>query len=697
MEKALFRRVAYLILAAFMAGKAGAAPSSPDTISILPKPAQMRSLPTGFTLNEDVRLVFDSQHPEIRPTAEFLAELLEKNRGLHLQIGSPEPKKPAITFRWQGRSNASLAEAYHLTISAEGAVIEASDPGGFLYGAVTLWQLATDRSGAGPVMLQGTEIRDHPRFRWRGLMIDSARHYQSPHYLEQFIDWMAIHKLNVLHWHLTDDQGWRVEIKHYPRLTEIGGWRVPRGIGPTPIDPATGQPLRYGGIYTQDEIRALVAYAQARHVTILPEIDMPGHATAAIAAYPSLGVAPVLITEPSSDWGILPNLLNIDEPTFAFIDNVIGEMADLFPSLYFHVGGDEALKDQWKNSADIQSRMRQLGIKDEEQLQGYFMFRVGEILRKHGRKMIGWDEILQGGIAPNATVMSWRGIMGAVTAAKAGFDAILAPHPILYLDNRQSTSPGEPPGRGHVVTVEDIYHFDPMPTALNALQRRHILGVQANLWTEHMRDREELTKMAYPRTAALAEIAWSPAGQRDWPAFQMRLEKQRRRYAALGLVDDRPPEPAQDGRIFSQDLTLCSDKLPLSLEDSNFDGPHAIYMIDLMNPCWINKATALAGPMRLTADVGPVPFNFALGKDRDLIKLNAPSHPSGELEVRIDRCDGAVIARLVLPENPQATTLSVPLPDQGGAHDLCFTFTGRKIDPMWAINWIRFDPMASSP
>lgn len=273
------------------------------------------------------------------------------------------------------------------------------------------------------------------------------------------------------------------------------------------IDPATKRPRLYGGFYTQQQVREIVAYAAERFITIVPEIEMPGHASAAIAAYPQLGISGRPATVPA-DWGVYQNLFNVDESTFSFLEDVLAETLELFPSEYIHVGGDEAVKNQWHASARVQSRMREFGVKDEHALQSYFVQRIEKYLNAHGRRLIGWDEILEGGLAANATVMSWRGIEGAVTAAAAGHDTVLSPAPTLYLDNRPLNT-ARPPGRGPVVSIEDVYHFDPAPAALTDAQRQHVIGVQANLWTEHVRTEDRAEYMIFPRAAALAEVGWS--------------------------------------------------------------------------------------------------------------------------------------------------------------------------------------------
>ncbi|MGB6353379.1 MAG: family 20 glycosylhydrolase, partial [Steroidobacteraceae bacterium] len=388
---------------------------------------------------------------------------------------------------------------------------------------VTLWQLLPPAGHSGLIPAQ--TIRDAPAYPWRGLMLDSARHFQSISFIRSMIDWMAWHKLNVLHWHLSDDQGWRLEIRKYPRLTSVGAWRTSPGGA------------RYGGFYSQDEVRGLVRFAAARHVQIVPEIEMPGHATAAIAAYPWLGSAAPGAAPPSvsASWGVLDHVFNLRPDTFAFLRNVLAEVMQLFPAPYIHLGGDEAVKDEWKASPEIQARARRLGISDPDALQAYFTRRMGSYLAAHGRRMIGWDEILRPGLARHAIVMSWHGVSGAHAAALAGHDSILAPAPTLYFDNRQSTLADEPPGRLTLVSLEQVYRFEPHDASLAADQQHHVLGVQANLWTEHMQSGEQVQWMALPRAAALAEVGWSAAARRNWPDFLERLVPMFARYRAFGL------------------------------------------------------------------------------------------------------------------------------------------------------------------
>ena len=465
-----------------------------------------------------------------RAAGERLSSLLVRSGGPRLGFGA----RGKIRFRRD--AGIPGPESYRLNVTPSGIEIRASSDAGLFYGAETLWQLmsSADQKQRIPALL----IEDHPSFSWRGMMLDSARHMQPLSYIKQLVDRMAAAKLNLLHWHLTDDQGWRIEIDRYPRLTSIGAWRE-NGVA-AGVDPATGKPALYGGFYSKNDIRELVEFARQRHVTIVPEIDMPGHASAIIAAYPSLASIPDPPRRPSNDWGILPNLLNPSDETFAFIDNVLDEVMELFPGPFIHVGGDEAVKDQWKSNPAVQAKMRKLGLKDEDALQGWFTARVGAYLEKHGRRLVGWDEILGGHVPRNAVVMSWHGIEGGAAAAKSGHDAVLAASPILYLDHIQSASGDESPGRGEIISWKELYGFDPLPPGITKEEHSHILGLQGNLWTEHVRTTDYADRMIWPRASIVAELAWSnPA--KDWGQFSRRLAASMQRSTRLGEGFDRSP------------------------------------------------------------------------------------------------------------------------------------------------------------
>ena len=453
--------------------------------------------------------------------ARYLVELWTRTNGLTLPVAIGTANAGATstdTIAFQRHSGFG-PEAYEIEVAPHRVIVSATSAIGLFYGAVTLWQLLPPGGAAGQIPAQ--TIRDTPAYAWRGLMLDSARHFQSPAFIRSMIDWMALHKLNVLHWHLTDDQGWRLEIRKYPRLTSVGAWR---------IDPGGA---RYGGFYTQDEVRDIVRFAATRHVQIVPEIEMPGHATAAIAAYPSVGAGGDEALRVSASWGVHSQLFNLEPGTFEFLENVLGEVLELFPSRYIHVGGDEAVKDEWNASPTVQARARQLGIHGADAMQSYFTQRIAKFLSAHGRRAVGWDEILQPGLPSDAVVMAWRGVSGAHAAAVKGNDTVLAPDPALYFDHRQSKLAAEPPGRLSIISLEDVYRFEPGDQQLSDTQRRHILGLQAELWTEHITTGQRLEWMALPRAAALAEVGWS--SQRNWPDFLRRLVSMSARYRALNL------------------------------------------------------------------------------------------------------------------------------------------------------------------
>jgi hexosaminidase len=671
-------------------------PAAPtQSVSVIPAPAKVVMNRGSFALSAATPVRYAAGSPG-EQVASYFVDLMKRTRGVALAAAAGETGgKQAISFVLKAREGSQVEEAYSLVVSPERILVSSHSPRGLFYGAVTLWQLAAG------TQVPALEIEDAPRFRWRGLMLDSARHYQSPQFIERLLDTMALHKLNVLHWHLTDDQAWRLEIKKYPKLTEVGAWRVPAGAAPAAdIDPATQRPRLYGGFYTQDQAREIVAYAAARHITVVPEIEMPGHASAAIAAYPQLGVTGKPSVVPA-DWGIYQNLFNVDESTFAFLEDVLREVIELFPGEYIHVGGDEAVKNQWQASAHVQSRRRELGVKDEHALQSYFVQRIEKYLNAHDRRLIGWDEILEGGLAPNATVMSWRGIQGAVAAAEAGHDTVLSPAPTLYFDNRPLNTAHT--GRGPVVSIEDVYRFDPAPSQLSEAQRAHILGVQANLWTEHVRTEDRAEYMIFPRAAAIAEVGWSPAARIDWQSFSARLPDQLARYRALGVGFAQASEAVatQPGRRTSHELASCSEKILLSLEDdAPLQGERAVFLVDILNPCWLYRDADLSQVTAIAASVGQVPFNFQIGDDIKMFPLRKPQTPAGELEVRMDGCEGEKIATLPLAPatKSQAVTQLAPVAfaKRTGPHDLCFTFTQATVDPLWVLDAVQLVGLAGA-
>jgi len=528
----LLRPALVLVLFATVATPAVASTSVP----VIPLPAKVTHGRGALTLKADTQVNVPAGDTNARHAADYFVGLLESSRGARLKIAesSNGERSSGTLIRFATDPSAPAGdEAYAVSVTPSGAQVRARSSAGLFYGGITLWQLMTADGGSGfPVTVQATRIEDAPRFVWRGFMLDSARHMQSVEEIKRFLDQMAQAKLNVFHWHLTDDQGWRLEIKRYPRLTDIGAWRVPVGKAGRGAD---GKPMRYGGFYTQAQAREIVEYAAQRHITVVPEIEMPGHAQAAIAAYPEFGVTGK-VPMVSADWGVHPYLYNTNDTTFAFLESVLSEVMAVFPGTYIHVGGDEAVKAQWQASPQVQAQRRALGLADEQALQSWFIKRIERFIVSKGRKLIGWDEILEGGLPPEATVMSWRGIKGAVEAARQGHDVVLTPSNVTYFNRLQSDAVDEPPSHDYPTPLRAVYDFDPIPAELTTEQAIHVLGTQANLWTEHVRTEPRMEHMAFPRLAALAETAWTPRAERDWGGFLQRLAPQMQRYRRAGIA-----------------------------------------------------------------------------------------------------------------------------------------------------------------
>lgn len=528
------RVVAWLAFAATLAAGPLMAAADVPNWSLIPQPANVQPAGSGAVrvADGDHVTVIGTDDARVSGIVQRFATHVADMRGLHLEVRADD--SPArIVFQLDPDAAIKSRAGYRIHVGDSRIHATARTPRGLFYASVTVGQLLTPDAARGAVKVADGTITDQPRYRWRGYMLDSARHFQSVDQIRKLIDWMALHKLDMLHWHLTDDQGWRLEIKQYPRLTSEASCR--KALGP---DAALtgGADKPYCGFYTQDQVRELVQYAADRFITIVPEIEIPGHAQAALHAYPELGVTgkrpPV-----STDWGVNTWLYAPDRKSLGFLENVLDEVMALFPSRYIHVGGDEAAKDQWEASPRVRAQREKLGLKDMDALQGWMIGKIGAYLAAHGRIMIGWDEILDGGKLPDsAVVMSWHGVSGAVTAAEKGHDTILSPSPVLYLDHVQSDAHDEPPGRPLVESLKDIYSFNPQPDSLNADQARHILGLQANLWAEYMPTFERAQLATFPRMAAWAERAWSPASAIDWASFIGRMPTQVARYQALGIA-----------------------------------------------------------------------------------------------------------------------------------------------------------------
>lgn len=511
---------------------------------LVPAPARAEGPHTeGFLLDPSTVL---SAAPGTESTERWLRGTLGAALGLPLPAGHGSGGSISLEI-----DDSLDAEAYRLTVGERGIEIVGGAAPGVFWGAQTLRQLigaeafrrAPLRAGV-PRTVPGCLIEDGPRFRWRGMMLDVARHFMPKDGVLRYLDLLAAHKLNVFHFHLTDDQGWRIEIKRYPKLTEAGSWRPRSKWGHRASELWNDTP--HGGYYTQDDIREIVAYAHERHIAVVPEIDIPGHSQAAIHAYPELGNTDVVDTSSLGvwdTWGVNPNVLAPTENTLRFYEGVFEEVLELFPSTFIHVGGDECPKDQWRQSPAAQARIKELGVGDEDGLQSWFIRHFDTWLTARGRRLIGWDEILEGGLAEGATVSSWRGYGGGIAAAKAGHDVVMCPEQQVYLDHRQDGGADEPAPIGFVRTLEDVYRFEPLPPQLTAEEARHVLGTQANVWTEVMEYHARVDYQVFPRLAAFAEVAWSPlpaSAERDFADFERRMAGHYARLDALG-VDYRPP------------------------------------------------------------------------------------------------------------------------------------------------------------
>ncbi|MCW1735185.1 glycoside hydrolase family 20 protein [Anaerorudis cellulosivorans] len=503
---------------------------------VVPLPAEITTENgTPFTLSKATKIVFPQENEKMQRNAQFLAAYLEISTGIKPEITTTAPQKNAVILALDAVNE--NPEAYRIEVNENTITITGSSEAGVFYGIQTL-RKATPVGENISVMYPQVIINDQPRFGYRGMMLDVARHFEPADFVKKYIDMLALHNINRFHWHLTDDQGWRIEIKKFPKLTEIGAFRKETVIGKN-TGKYDGKP--HGGFYTQDEISDIVKYAEERYITIIPEIDLPGHMLSALAAYPELGCTGGPY-EVAKEWGVFEDVLCPGkEATFEFLEGVLSEVMELFPSKYIHIGGDECPKVRWEKCPDCQRRIKELGLKDdskhtaEHYLQSYVTARIEKFLNDHGRNIIGWDEILEGELAPNATVMSWRGMEGGILAAQMNHDVIMTPTSYCYFDYYQTQDiENEPLSIGGYVPIEKVYSFEPVPEVLTPEQKKHILGPQANLWTEYIKTPEHVEYMVMPRIAALCEVQWLQPEKKNYEEFLKRLPRLLALYDKLG-------------------------------------------------------------------------------------------------------------------------------------------------------------------
>lgn len=526
------RTTSYFLLLILIAVGVGCQSSTtqPLPTTVIPQPRSQQLLDGNFVLSSQTQLVYP---PAFENAVQFLKHWVEEGSVIRFRENDSDSQ---IVFV---QDSQLATEGYKLEIDKNQIRITAATDTGAFYAVQSLRQLMPESIESGDfkedrINIRQMHIQDEPKFAYRGMHLDVGRHFFSVDFIKQYLDYMAMLKMNYFHWHLTEDQGWRLEIKKYPLLQTVAAYRDQTLVGHYNEVPQRFDGQRYGGYYTQEEAREIVAYAAARHITVVPEIEMPGHSQAAITAYPELGCtgeSPGV----AQLWGVFEQIYCPKEETFAFLEDVLDEVMEIFPSRLIHIGGDEAPKKNWKACPACQARMVQEGLQNEDELQSYFIKRMESYLNSHGRQIIGWDEIIEGGLAPNATVMSWRGTAGAITAAKQGNPVIMTPNSHCYFDYYQSQNENEPLAIGGYIPLEKVYQFDPIPTELNMAERALILGAQANLWTEYISQEDQVEYMIFPRITALSEVLWTYPAERNYTDYIARLLHFQKRLDALDV------------------------------------------------------------------------------------------------------------------------------------------------------------------
>ena len=556
--------------------------------NIIPQPVHLQWKADSFAIDKNVSVNFDKTNKHLLSAAEFLRAHIKSISGIDLPFHNNKSRHILLLITNEKDSN---DEGYKMAVSTAGIKISANNRAGIVYGLQTLFQtLPAIRTNAA-LIVQGMELSDYPRFKWRGMHLDVSRHFFSPELVKQYIDLMAAYKMNRFHWHLVDDQGWRIEIKKYPKLTSVGAWRVDQTDKSWSKRPQAlpAEKPTYGGYYTQEQIKEIIDYAAIRNVTIVPEIEMPGHVASAIASYPNLSCTqlPQLPLTGGDYSNIASNYCAGNDSVFSFLEDVLTEVIDLFPSKYIHIGGDEVDKTSWKKCPRCQARMKAEGLKNEEQLQSYFIRRIEKFVASKGRRIIGWDEILEGGLAPSATVMSWRGEAGGIEAARQHHDVIMTPGNPVYFDQYQGEPSSEPEAIGGFNTLKEVYAYEPVPAELNEQQSKYVLGAQANLWAEYITTPNHVLYMILPRMLALSEVVWSPKTTHSWNDFNRRVQHHLNAFDQLGIPHskgnfkvDIKPTPTNDQlfvtlstEVYEGDVYYSTDGHDPDLQSKKYDQP----------------------------------------------------------------------------------------------------------------------------
>jgi hexosaminidase len=611
-------------------------------VFIIPQPTEQITTKGSFILNASTGINYD-EHFKI--SAEFLKSFIEGGSNFELKVNG------VISFI---KDETLTKESYSLEILPNNIKIKAKTDQGAFYAVQSLRQLLPPELEnhtfqENEIAIPCVTIKDNPQFSYRGMHLDVGRHMFSVNFIKKYIDALALLKINTFHWHLTEDQGWRIEIKKYPKLQEVAAFRDETLIGHYSDQPHEFDGKTYGGYYTQDEIKDVVAYAQSRFVTVIPEIELPGHAQAAIAAYPELGCTGNQI-EVATTWGVFEDIYCPKEETFAFLEDVLNEVLALFPSKYIHIGGDEAPKTRWKNCDHCQALIKKEGLKDEHELQSYFITRIETYLNSKGRQIIGWDEILEGGLAPNATVMSWRGINGAIEAAKQHHNVIMTPTSHCYFDYYQSENDDEPIAIGGFLPLKKVYSFNPIPDELSEEESKYVLGAQGNIWTEYMKTSEHVEYMAFPRVLAMSEVVWSKQENKNYADFVKRVENFHKRLDALNIN--------YANHLYEIEGELLSDNNGLSYQLQTLtDGKTIRFTLDGSEPTVNSEAYTKPIPITKSVSIKASVFNSdkklgttfsqdinmhkAVGKQITINKVPHKSYPGSGAEGLVNGISGS--------------------------------------------------------
>lgn len=599
--------------------------------AVIPMPVQMEAGRGIFTLEPSATISY-AGGAEGAAVAEQLAFLLRPATGFKLSTAEGGDGDIRLLIDTSG---VWRPEEYRLVVARHSVTLTAATPAGLFRGIQTIRQLLPPQAEGSAMatdvdwVIPCVDITDYPRFEWRGMHLDVSRHFFDVDFIKRYIDILAMHKLNVFHWHLVDDQGWRIEINKYPLLTEVGAWRVDREEQPwnsrEPQRP--GEKATYGGFYTQEEIKEVVAYAAERYITVVPEIEMPAHVGSALAAYPEYSCTGGPFTVPPGGvWPITDIYCAGKEETFTFLENVLTEVMELFPSPWIHVGGDEADKSEWRRCPDCQARIRNEGLQDEDELQSYFIRRIEKFLNSQGRRLIGWDEILQGGLAPEAAVMSWQGFEGGVAAAKSEHQAVMAPVSHCYFNVYQGDPATEPASFSGLLTLKKVYSFEPVPPELTPEEAEYIIGAQGCLWTEYVHDGERAEYMILPRLTALSEVVWSPRDSRNWDGFSERLPQMMERFDAMGLAYSKGSYSVEMTALCNEEqnsitLTMTSEQPSPEIRyttDGSEPGPVSMVYeapLPLDSTVTVKAAIFAEGEMIGRVNEKTVNINLATGRD----------------------------------------------------------------------------------